>query len=266
MSQLPHCNDPSIRDFRCPPTSAAGHISTPPEHHHEPENEHLFGFKYWHFFDIASDAARSAARITHGRALQLAEGTDRAASIARKALPALRFGTRALPVVGVVGELMHVATPFAHARDDWSEGKISAWKFGGLCALYGAYTITGLGGFLTAGIKEGLTNAAQHWDWMDQRYIPHSLYQEFQHAGWFGGEAHDHHHDNDHNHDHARAAQADHTLGVPHFHAVGGLAECTTCAAVMAQMKASPVTLSEVPLSAPTTPSRVIQRLMARIA
>lgn len=209
----------------------SGVIPPHAEHQHDAENEHLFGFKYWHFFDIISDVARSSATLIHKHLQPVAEGSSRHAGMASRALPAVKVATRALPVVGVVGELMHVATPFEHARDDWRDGKISSLKFGGLCALYGVYTVTGLGGFLTAGIKEGLTNAAQHWNWMDDRYVPHSLYQEFQHAGWFGGDTHEEHHQH-----HAVAdPHTDRQAGPAHFHAIAHVKDCAICTDILAQ-------------------------------
>ena len=167
------------------------------DHDHE-ENEHLFGFPYWHFFDIGSDVLRSLLTPLN----ELLEGIARNASLLGKAAGNLLHITlplmRAMPVIGVAGEAMHVYTPFLNAREDWEKGKISDEVFGALCALYLAYTATGMGGILTAGAKEGLTYLVQYYKLMDERYIPHTLYKELQHAGILGGDDHaepHHHHD-----------------------------------------------------------------------
>ncbi len=163
------CNNPQIRDLRCPRNSASGDVATPPE------QAHTFGFSGWHFFDVVSDAARSAVNWALPK-LEVATGK------VKSLLPAAKVASRGLPLVGVVGETMHVITPYQNAREDFAEGKLSLAEFAGLTTTYGVYAFSGLGGFITAGIKEAATHALLAEGSLDARYIPHTLTQELAHV------------------------------------------------------------------------------------
>lgn len=169
-------------------------------HRHTDANDHPLGFPYWHFFDLGSDALRSAMRPVN-RLLERAATADTAAlgRAAARLLPVTTHLMRVLPVVGLAGETVHVYTPFMRAREDWQQGRLSNEKFGMLCAIYSAYAITGLGGVLTAGAKEGITYLVQRNALLEERYIPHTLFRELQHAGLVPGSeaAHHHHHEPD---------------------------------------------------------------------
>lgn len=158
---------------------------------HDEAQEHVFGFKYWHFFDLGTDVVRSALKPVNA-ALQSVANTH-PERWAPKLLPMTKLLARSLPFVGVLGEGMHVFSPFRQAKQDWQEQRIGTLKFSGLCALYAVYTITGMGGIATVGVKEGLTYLVERQGWMEKRYIPHTLYKEFKHAGILPDDAQDAH-------------------------------------------------------------------------
>lgn len=137
--------------------------------------EHLFGFKYWHFFDIASDATRAAVKT----AVRLSEKLAPTA----KWLPYVKTAGSVLPVVGVIGETIHVAGPWENAYHDWQQNKISNAEFAGLSAFYTGYAGSGYLGFASVVVKEALMTGVQKETAISKRYIPHTLSQELQHSG-----------------------------------------------------------------------------------
>ena len=137
--------------------------------------EHLFGFKYWHFFDIASDTVRAAIKpIMHYG--------EKLAPMA-KWLPYAKTAGRTLPIVGIVGETIHVLGPWENAYHDWKQGTLSNEKFAELSAFYTAYAGSGYFGFASVVAKEALITGIQKETAMPTRYIPHTLSQELQHGG-----------------------------------------------------------------------------------
>lgn len=170
-----------------------------PDPHHDEAAEHVGGWPYWHFIDISTDTAKAFMKPA---ARALGEAAKAGAPAARAALPAVKLGLRALPVVGMAGEAVHVYTPHQQATADYKAGKLTARQYGELRLLYAAYVVSGLGGIFTAAAKEGITDAAQYYEWMDERYIPHSLLLELHHTGWLKGEfpRHDDHAGKHHHH------------------------------------------------------------------
>lgn len=225
---VPDCNNPHLRDFRCPRDSVSGDVTTPPE------SSHPFGFSGWHFFDVASDVLRSGVNWVMPK-------LESAAGKAKALLPAARIASRTLPVIGVVGETMHVVTPYQNARADFAEGKLSFWQFAGLTTSYGVYALSGLGGLLTASIKEVATQALVRSDTLDTRYIPHTLWQELKHTGLIG--------------QHAPASGTDYAGAPMHIHDGIRGEDCPECLRLMTAETISPDALSH--LQAPTLPQNV---------
>lgn len=189
--------DPNTNPFGSPTFDGWKKLNEAYPHVHS-ENEHLGGFAGWHFFDIGSDILRSSMRplnrmLERFSAMEPARWGRMSGVLASVTSHAMRI----LPVVGLIGETAHVYTPFQNAHKDWQNGILSNEKYAGLCAIYTAYALTGLGGLLTSGAKEGITYMVQKHGLIEDRYIPHTLYKELQHAGILEGDGHSgpvHHH------------------------------------------------------------------------
>ena len=171
--------------------------------------EHPWNWPYWHYFDIGSHLV-AAPWIHH--ALKNALEAEKA-GVTSKALPFLKGASALVPIIGVIGEGIHTAYPIYYAMEDYSDHKISTAKFIGLQATYFAYTVSGIGGIKTIAAKELATYttldhrwlgklvdtfpALQHFvkhhpmlekivyskAWLEERYVPHSLYRESFHSG-----------------------------------------------------------------------------------
>ncbi len=146
----------------------------------DPEQEHPFDGTYWHFVDIGTDASKIALEKLAIPALERAAPTLR---LAGRLLPLAAHVARFVPILGVAGELIHVSKPAMRAAADWWNGRLSTHDAIRLAKIYTLYAATGAGGFFTIGAKEAISYAARQSGWMDERYVPHTVGQELQHAG-----------------------------------------------------------------------------------
>ncbi len=147
----------------------------------DPEQEHPFDGTYWHFVDLATHPAED---VLEKLVIPVIQRAAPVVPLVERAIPVIAEVARFMPVIGMAGEAIHVSKPAMRAAEDWWEGRLSTHDAIRLGKIYTVYVVTGAFGFGSVAAKEGISDVVRQTGWMDERYFPHTLGMELQHAGW----------------------------------------------------------------------------------